>query len=406
MLFSAVTAVALASIFSTTIAAPTVSITNVTNTKPISNQYIVVYKPGVSNSQADQHQTTIHDNTKAKNSSMKGVTSSYILQGWSGYAVQTDPNTLKTIAQSPLVASIEQDGVVNASYYVDQPNANWDLTRISHRYPNSNTSYTYDNTAAGGTYAYVLDTGILTSHQEFQGRAIWGANFIIGAPNTDDNGHGTHCAGSLGGMTYGVAKNVTLLAVKVLDSTGSGSYSGVISGIQWAVADATARGKVQKAVISMSLSGGYSAALNAAVNAAYLAGVPVFVAAGNNGANAGSYSPSSAQYAITVGATDSTDTRASWSNWGSSVTIFAPGVGILSAWNSCNTCTMVESGTSMATPHVAGMGAYLIAKNSIKTPASLVQTLTYLSIAGIVKQAGTGTTQDLLFNGNGDNGGH
>lgn len=337
---------------------------------------------------------------------MKGVTGSFKVQNFQAYAIQTDKNTLQQIVASPLVASIEQDGVVNASYYVNQENADWDLTRISHRYPNSNTSYTFDNTAAQGTFSYVLDTGILTSHQQFQGRAQWGANFITGAPNTDDNGHGTHCAGSLGGMTYGVAKNTTLIAVKVLDSTGSGSYSGVISGLQWAVADATSKGNVQNSIVSMSLSGGYSVALNAVVNAAYLAGMPVFVAAGNNGADASSYSPSSAQYAITVGATDSTDTRASWSNYGSSVTIFAPGVGILSAWNSCNTCTMVESGTSMATPHAAGMGAYLIAKNNINSPASLVTTLTYLSITGIVKQAGTGTTQDLLFNGNGDNGGH
>ena len=149
---------------------------------------------------------------------------------------------------------------------------------------------------------------------------------------------------------------------------------------------------IHKSVISMSLSGGQSDALNAAVNAAYLAGLPVFVAAGNNGADAGSYSPGSAQYAITVGATDSTDTRASWSNYGPSLTIFAPGVGILSVWNSCNTCRMVESGTSMATPHVAGMGAYLIAKEGIQNPATLAQRLTYLSIGAIVKNAGTGST--------------
>ena len=337
---------------------------------------------------------------------MKGITASFNLNSFKAYSVQTDPNTLKEIAQSPLISSIEQDGVVNISYYINQPNADWDLTRISHRYPNSNTSYTYDNTAGSGTHAYVLDTGILLSHSEFQGRAVWGANFVPSAPDTDDNGHGTHCAGSLGGKTYGVAKNTTLIAVKVLDSTGSGSYSSVISGIEWAINDATTHGMLQNSVISMSLSGGYSAALNAAVDAAYLSGLSVIVAAGNNAADAGSYSPSSAQYAITVGATDSSDTRASWSNYGSSITIFAPGVGILSAWNNCNTCVAVQSGTSMATPHVAGMAVYLFAKDGAQKPSSLTELLSYLSITGIVKNAGPGTTQDLLFNGNGDNGGH
>ena len=401
MLRSAVTTVVVATILSVAIASQVA-----TNTMAIADSYIICYRPSVSIFQVNQHQDAVHTMTRARNSSMKGITASFNLNGFKAYSVQTDPDTLKSISQSVLVASIEQDGVVNTSYYINQPNADWDLTRISHRYPNSNTSYTYDNTAASGTQAYILDTGILLSHSEFQGRAVWGANFVPGAPNTDDNGHGTHCAGSLGGKTYGVAKNTTLIAVKVLDWAGSGSYSSVISGLQWVINDATSSGMVQRSVISMSLSGGYSPALNAAVDAAYLAGLPVIVAAGNNGADAGSYSPSSAQFAIAVGATDSSDTRASWSNYGSVVTIFAPGVGILSAWNGCNTCVTVQSGTSMATPHVAGMAAYLLAKESVKNPAALTQLLTYLSITGIVKNAGPNTTKDLLFNGNGDNGGH
>src|SRR6266480_1175021 len=330
MLFSTLI---ISSFLSSAIAAPTVVVTNATHAKAIPNSSIVTYKSNVKSTQADQHEIAIHETTKAKSSSMKGITSTFKLPALKAYAVQTDRETVRKIVASPLVAHIEQDGIVNASYYINQPNADWDLTRISHRYPNSNTSYTYDNTAATGTQAYVIDTGILTTHVEFQGRAVWGANFVRGAANTDDNGHGTHCAGSLGGATYGVAKNTTLIAVKVLDRTGAGSYSSVIVGIQWVVNDAIAKGMVKKSVISMSFSGGQSYALNAAVNAAYLAGLPVFVAAGNNGADARSFSPASAQYAITVGATDSSDTRASWSNYGPSLTIFAPGVGILSAWN-------------------------------------------------------------------------
>jgi oryzin len=383
-------------------AVPTVSVQSSNNSTAIPNSYIVIYKPGVSNSTAEQHQNDVHDTSQQRNDTNDGVTDSYNFHGIRGYSVQCDNKTVKDIANSGLVALIEKDGPVKMTGYVSQSNAPWSLQRISHRYF-SNTSYTYDNSAGAGTYAYILDTGIYTSHADFKGHASWGANFVPGAPDTDDNGHGTHCAGTVGSQTYGIAKGTNLIAVKVLDSTGSGSYSNVISGLQWVVQDATAKGRIGSTVISMSLAGGFSATLNAAVNAVYAAGIPVIVAAGNSGADASGYSPASAQYAITVGATDDTDTRPSWSNYGAPLTIFAPGVNIVSTWNSCPTCNNTVSGTSMSAPHVAGMAAYLIKKESLKSPADVVRVLKYFSIGGIVKNAGQGSTSNLLFNGNGDN---
>jgi len=197
-----------------------------------------------------------------------------------------------------------------ASALTTQSGAPYGLGRISHRAPGS-TSYIYDTTAGSGVTVFVIDTGILISHSQFGGRARWGANFVDSS-NTDGNGHGTHCAGTIGGSTYGVAKAASLVAVKVLSASGSGSNSGVISGIQWAVTNKTPR-----SVISMSLGGGYSAATNTAVRNAVNAGVTVVVAAGNENQNAANVSPASETSVITVGATDSNDNRASFSNFGS-----------------------------------------------------------------------------------------
>lgn len=198
-----------------------------------------------------------------------------------------------------------------ASALTTQSGAPWGLGRISHRNAGS-TQYVYDTSAGSGITVYVIDTGILISHSQFGGRARWGANFVDSS-NTDGNGHGTHCAGTIAGSTYGVAKAATVVAVKVLSASGSGSNSGVISGIQWATRNATPG----KSVISMSLGGGYSASTNSAVRAAVSAGVVVSVAAGNENQNAANVSPASEPTVITVGATDINDRRASFSNFGS-----------------------------------------------------------------------------------------
>jgi len=241
----------------------------------------------------------------------------------------------------------------------------------------------------------------LTRPQQFGGRAIWGANFVSGSANTDENGHGTHCAGTVGGSTYGVSKQATLVAVKVLNAAGSGSNSGVISGIQWVATNAQSLGLTSRSILSMSLGGSYSAALNSAVASTVSAGVTVVVAAGNNNKNAADYSPASAPNAITVGATSSTDARASFSNYGSLLDVFAPGVSVLSSWIGSTSATATISGTSMACPHVAGLAAYLIALEGLSTPASVVARIKALAVSGAVSSPGTGSPNLLANNGNG-----
>jgi len=250
--------------------------------------------------------------------------------------------------------------------YTTQAIAQWGLGRISHKGANTGwPDYYYDTTAGVGVRVYVLDTGIRISHAEFGGRAVWGKNFIVGSPNTDEKGHGTHVAGTIAGKTYGVAKRATVVAVKVLDKNGSGTFAGVIEGINWIVKDAKARGIARKAVINASLGGGYTAAVNAAVKAATDAGITCVVSAGNSGDDSKWYSPASTPSAITVAAIDGTDARAWFSNYGTLVDIFAPGVDIQSAWHLSNTAVRWLSGTSMASPHVAGLAAYFISKEGL-----------------------------------------
>lgn len=310
------------------------------------------------------------------------------------------------------VAWIERDAKVYASALTTQTGATYGLGRVSHR-AKGTTSYIYDTTAGSGVKVYVVDTGILTTHSQFGGRATFGANFISGSPDTDENGHGTHCAGTIGGSTYGtsscyygssgwlitclgVAKKVSLVAVKVLDGDGSGTNSGVISGIQWVANNAPAG-----SVLSMSLGGSYSAAVNNAVAAAVTKGVTVVVAAGNDGEDASNSSPASTPSAITVGAIDSTDAKPSFSNYGSILDIFAPGVNVLSSWIGSNSATNTISGTSMATPHVAGMAAYLIALEGLSSPAAVVSRLKALATSGKITSAGSGSPNLILYNGNG-----
>lgn len=229
-----------------------------------------------------------------------------------------------------------------------QSDATWGITRISHK-SRTGTGYVYDTSAGEGTCSYVIDTGIYTSHSDFGNRAEFLANYAD-RDNTDGNGHGTHVAGTIGGTTYGVAKKTKLYAVKVLDASGSGTNSGVISGMNFVATDSRTRNCPKGAVANMSLGGGKSTAVNQAAAALVRAGVFLAVAAGNDGANAANYSPASEPTVCTVGATTSSDAVASYSNWGTPVDVFAPGTLITSAWNNGRTNTI--SGTSMASPHI------------------------------------------------------
>jgi oryzin len=276
-----------------------------------------------------------------------------------------------------------------------QPDATWGLGSISHR-ETASTEYVYDDTAGEGGYAYIVDTGINAAHVEFEGRASL-AYTAVG--ETDDTaGHGTHCAGTIGSKTYGVSKKVTLFGVKVFAGE-SGTTSTVLDGFNWAVNDIISNGRAAKSVISMSLGGGISDAFNQAVANAVSQGVTVVVAAGNDGADAANYSPSSAPEAITVGAIQSDNARASYSNFGALVDIFAPGTDILSTWIGSDTETNTISGTSMATPHISGLVLYLQTLEGIANPADIDARLKELATKDVVGDPGSGSPNALAFNG-------
>ncbi|KAJ9066300.1 proteinase B [Entomophthora muscae] len=282
---------------------------------------------------------------------------------FSGYSADLSRDVLKKIKAMPEVEAVEEDQVVKA--FSRQSNAPWGLARLSSSGTISKNSrdlvYTFDPSGGKGVDVYVIDTGINIKHPEFEGRAVWGANFIFGSPNTDENGHGTHCAGTIASRAYGVAKSATVIAVKVLDAQGRGRNSQIITGIEWVI-----RRKRRGSVINMSLGSDWSAAINRAVRAAVRAGIVVSVAAGNDNADACNISPASELSVITVGASNVYDARASFSNWGRCLDVFAPGEDILSTWNYAYSKTL--SGTSMASPHVAGLAAYFMTQSGKTSP--------------------------------------
>jgi len=267
----------------------------------------------------------------------------------------------------------------------------WGQGRTSTWGSNSRTAYYYNNNAGGdGVNVYVIDTGILTTHPDFSGRARHGVNYA-GGGNTDQNGHGTHCAGTVGGTTSGIAKHCTLVAVKVLGADGSGSLANVIAGVQYT---ANQNGI---SVGSMSLGSSYNAAVNNAVASAVSSGVTMVVAAGNSNANACNYSPASTASSICVGSTTDNDARSSFSNFGNCVHIFAPGSNINSAY--LGNTYRVLSGTSMACPHVAGQAAVVLSENPNFSPAQVKSRILTQGQKNLLSGVGTGSPNNLLYNG-------
>jgi subtilisin family serine protease len=307
-----------------------------------------------------------------------------------GFSVELPARAAKALSRFPGVSLVEPD--LEMTRTVTQTGATWGIDRIDQRSRPLSGTYTYTRTGAGVT-AYIIDTGIRFTHQQFGGRAVSGADFIDGGQATDCNGHGTHVAGTVGGSTYGVAKGVRLVAVRVLSCSGSGSTSGVIAGVDWVTGNHQAG---QPAVANMSLGGGASSSLDAAVNRSINDGVSYAIAAGNSNANACNASPARVPNAMTIGATGSNDARASFSNFGSCVDWFAPGVGITSAWSTSNTAIRTISGTSMATPHTAGVAALYLQGNPGASPATVRSALFNLTTKSIVTSSNT-TNNHLLF---------
>jgi len=306
-----------------------------------------------------------------------------------GFAAELPERAVQALLRNPHVAYVEVDQVVTID--ATQSPATWGIDRIDQRALPLSNSYTYTNTGAGVT-AYIIDTGILISHTEFGGRASIGFD-AYGGNGIDCNGHGTHVAGTVGGNTYGVAKGVSLVAVRVLDCAGSGTTSGVIAGVNWVTSNHT----TGPAVANMSLGGGASTSLDTAVKNSIADGVTYAIAAGNSNRDACRFSPARVPTAITVGATTNTDARASYSNYGACLDIFAPGSSITSAWYTSTSATNTISGTSMATPHVAGVAALYLQGSPSATPATVRNALVANATPGVVINEGRKSPDLLLF---------
>ncbi|MGH2662792.1 MAG: S8 family peptidase [Actinomycetota bacterium] len=314
-----------------------------------------------------------------------------------GFALDLTAAQARVLTANPNVVSVERDRVMRIQ--TTQTGATWGLDRIDQRNLPLDGNFTYNHTGAG-VNAYIIDTGILFGHSEFGGRAVSGFDSVDGGSADDCNGHGTHVAGTVGGSTYGVAKSPRLVAVRVLNCAGSGSTSGVIAGIDWVTGDHQAG---EPAVANMSLGGGASAALDNAVRNSIADGVSYAVAAGNGDIfgfedDACFYSPARVGEAMTISATDSSDRKASWANYGSCVDWFAPGVSITSAWYTSPTATNTISGTSMATPHTAGVAALYLQGNPGASPGTVRQALFDLTTKNIVTGSSTSNAHLLFTN--------
>lgn len=347
----------------------------------LAGRYIVVFKDGVGPDAAE--------------AAAKGLGGGQVLHRYTaalnGFAAELPEQAVNALRRNPNVAYIEVDQVVTID--TTQTGATWGIDRIDQRALPLNGTYNYNYTGAGVT-AYIIDTGILTNHSEFGNRATSGYDAVDGAlPATDCNGHGTHVAGTVGGATYGVAKGVSLVAVRVLDCAGSGTTTGVIAGVDWVTSNHT----TGAAVANMSLGGGLSTALDTAVANSIADGVTYAIAAGNSNRDACKYSPARVPTAITVGATTNTDARASYSNYGACLDIFAPGSSITSAWYTSTTATNTISGTSMATPHVAGAAALYKGANLGATPQQVRDALVNNSTLGVVGNEGRNSPDKLLY---------
>ncbi|KAI0112954.1 serine protease 2 [Daldinia grandis] len=411
----------------------------------VPNSYIVKFKSHVSDSSAADHHSwvqKIHGDKEEERlelrkrsqiplvgdvvDSFKGLKHTLkIGSEFLGYSGHFDDSTIEEVRRHPDVEFIEKDSIVYA-LVDDEPdlekNAPWGLARISHRKQlsfGSYNKYLYAADGGEGVDVYVIDTGINTEHVDFEGRASWGKTIPSGDEDVDGNGHGTHCSGTVAGKKYGVAKKANVHAVKVLRSNGSGTMSDVMKGVEWAAeahleqvakAKKGSRKGFKGSTANMSLGGGKSPSLDQAVNAAVSAGLHFAVAAGNDNADACKYSPAAADKAVTVGASALDDSRAYFSNWGKCVDIFGPGLSIQSTWIGSKTAINTISGTSMASPHIAGLLAYFLSLQPGKdseygladiTPEKLKSNIVSIATKDALSDIPKDTPNLLAWNGGG-----
>ncbi|KAI9271360.1 peptidase S8/S53 domain-containing protein [Sporodiniella umbellata] len=383
----------------------------------VSGSYLVVLKDDLNNHQVLDHAEWISSMVASRayntgefleSSYKSGIKHVYEMPGLRGYAGHFDKDVLDAIRRSDEVAFVEEDALLYANEL--QRNAPWGLARVSTRHGltlRNFNKYSYDASAGEGVKVYVIDTGINVDHVDFEGRASWGKTIPANDVDKDGNGHGSHCAGTIAGKKFGVAKKAEPVAVKVLASNGSGTTSDVVGGIDWAAQDflkqkkkAEDDGKKFKgAVANMSLGGGTSSILDKAVNSAVDAGLVFAVAAGNDNKDACNYSPARAEKAITVGASTIFDERAYFSNYGKCVDVFAPGLDIQSVWIGSKTATNTISGTSMASPHVAGLAAYLLGlAEPGTTPKQIKQKILEASTPNVLTKIPKDTPNLLIYN--------
>jgi len=356
----------------------------------VPNRYIVVLKKGAA--QRGVTGKAVPDVATAMSAQFGGKVITTYQYALEGFAVDLPPASLAGLKADSRVAYVEPDQI--GSINDTEPNSTFGLDRIDQRQLPLNNSYTYPGQAGAGVHAYVLDTGIYAAHPEFGGRVIPGMDFIDNDANPDDcNGHGTHVAGTIGSATWGVAKKVTLHSVRVCDCNGSCPTSGVISGI-----DYVTNNRILPAVANISLHLGFSQATNDAVTNSIASGVTYGIAAANDNTDACGDSPGSTPNAITVGATDSTDTRASFSNFGRCLDLFAPGVNITSTWIQ-PLLTNTISGTSMAAPHVVGSAALYLGAHPSAQPAEVAAQLVAQATPNVVQNPGAGSPNALLYMG-------
>jgi subtilisin family serine protease len=340
----------------------------------VPGQYIVVFNDDVADPDGKSKEKSAKANGKMKFSYTSAI---------KGFAAELSDEAVAQLRRDPDVAYIEQDQTVSLS--TTQTGATWGIDRIDQRNRPLSGTYTYTATGAG-VRVYIIDTGIRTSHSQFGGRA----STVYGS--SDCNGHGTHVAGTVGGSTYGVAKGALLRGVRVLNCSGSGTWSGIIAGVDWVRTN-----HIKPAVANMSLGGGFSTSVNSAVNNLANAGVFVAVAAGNSNANSCNFSPASASAVTSVMSSTSSDAKSSFSNWGSCAHVYAPGSSITSAWHTSNTATNTISGTSMASPHVAGVAALYKSAFGDASSSTIRSWIINNSTSGVITGNPSGTANRLLY---------